>query len=171
MKKFKKNIVLIGMPGCGKTTIGRLLARKMKTKFYDVDEYIRRTEGKSIPEIFENGEDYFRDIESKAVEKIAGKYSCVVSTGGGVIKTSKNMDALKRNGIIIFVNRGIGDIIENLQTKNRPLLKDGKEKIYELYDERIDLYKKYSDFEIVNDSSLEVVVNRVYDFINSIQHI
>ena len=171
MKKLKKNIVLIGMPGCGKTTIGRLLARKMNTKFYDVDEYIRRTEGKSIPEIFINGEEHFRGIESKAVEKIAKKYSCVISTGGGVIKISKNIDALKRNGIIIFINRNIEDIIGNLQTKNRPLLKDGKEKIYELYEERIALYKKYCDYEVINDSTLELMVNRVYDLINSIQHI
>ncbi len=169
MKKLKKNIVLIGMPGSGKTTIGRLLARKMNIKFYDVDEYIRKIEHKSIPEIFKSGESYFRQIESKAIERISQKYSCIISTGGGAVKIPKNMDLLKKNGIIIFINRDVEDIIINLQTKSRPLLKDGKEKIYDLYKERIDLYKKYCDYEIMNDSMLDIVVNRVFELYNSIQ--
>ena len=170
MKLLRRNIVLIGMPGSGKTTIGRLLAKKMKARFYDVDKCIRMKEGKSIPEIFKHGEDYFRLIESRVIQGLSKKQSSVISTGGGSIKLSKNIDALKKNGIIIFINRDINEIIDNVKLSNRPLLGNDKDKIYKLYNERIHLYKKFCDYEIINDSSLEVSVNKVYELVNSIKH-
>lgn len=166
MRKLKKNIVLIGMPSCGKTTIGRKLAQKLGLRFYDSDKYIENTTGKSITEIFQNGEDYFRQLETEAIKKLAQEIPCVISTGGGVVKKFENIEALRNTGIIIFINRPIEKIIENINIKKRPLLKDRKENLYRLYDERIDLYKRYCNYEIINDSSIFSAVNKIVSIIN-----
>lgn len=158
---MKNNLVLIGMPGCGKTTIGKFLSRKIKMEFIDVDEYIERTQGKSISDIFKNGEETFRDIESEIVDELSNNDEKVISTGGGVIKRKKNMAALSKNGVIIFVNRPLTKIMGDVDTETRPLLKDGKEKLKKLYEERFDLYKRYSDFEVLNDASLEKVIDDI----------
>ncbi len=103
MRLKNKNIVLIGMPGCGKTTIGRSISSKLNKKFIDVDEYIECKYNKSIPQIFkENGEEYFRNIELKSVEEISNKEDSIISTGGGVIKNEQNIINLKQNGIVSF---------------------------------------------------------------------
>lgn len=160
MKELNKNIVLIGMPGCGKTTVGRELAKKLNIPFCDLDEYIVDTEGKSIPEIFENGEKYFREIETRAVEKVCGTHPKVISTGGGVVKKAINIELLKKDGIIIFINRPLEDIAEDVDVKSRPLLRDGKDKLYELYEERYSLYEKYCDYQVEN-KNLEECIKRI----------
>lgn len=161
MKKINKNIVLIGMPGCGKTSIGNILAEKLGMEFIDIDKYIEEKEERSITEIFNYGEDYFRKIESKAVKELSGKLSTVISTGGGVVKSYSNIEMLNKNGIIIFINRPIEDIISDVDISSRPLLKEGKEKIYNLFKQRYSLYKKYCNCEIINDIELNEVVNRI----------
>lgn len=169
MKRMNQNIVLIGMPGCGKTTIGKLTAQRLNTKFCDVDHYIEDKDGRSIPEIFkDDGEAHFRKLESMAVEEVSKYVGSVISTGGGVIKFHKNMELLKKSGIIIFINRSVESIIADIETDGRPLLKDGKERIYKLYKERIDLYKKYCDYEIINDDSIEAVVEKVIGIVRNI---
>ncbi len=161
MRKINKNIVLIGMPGCGKTTIGNLLVQRLNMEFIDIDKYIEEKEKRSITDIFNYGEDYFRKIESKAVEEVSNKFSMVISTGGGVVKLYSNIERLNKNGIIIFINRSIEDIISDVDISSRPLLKDGKDKIYKLFKQRYYLYKKYCDYEIMNDTELNEVVDRI----------
>ncbi|TCO73817.1 shikimate kinase [Marinisporobacter balticus] len=160
-----KNIVLIGMPGCGKTTIGKLLAERLNMKFCDIDEYIEEKTEKRICEIFQDGEEAFRKIERKAVKEVSENLSMVISTGGGVVKSERNIEILKKKGMIIFINRSVEKIISDIDTKERPLLKDGKEKIYKLYQERYVLYKKYGDYEIINDTTLEGVVDRIMNIL------
>jgi len=152
MKNLNKNIVLIGMPGCGKTTVGKELSKRLEIPFCDIDEYIVTNEGKGIPEIFEKGEEYFREIETRAVAKVSDTYPQIISTGGGVVKKPVNVEMLKKNGVIFFINRPLEDIANDVDIKSRPLLKDGTEKLYELYEERYSLYKKYCDYEIENKS-------------------
>ncbi|MCT4564415.1 MAG: shikimate kinase [Maledivibacter sp.] len=169
MKKVNENIILIGMPGSGKTSIGRLVADELSMEFCDIDEYIEKKEGRSIPDIFQNdGEEYFRKLESESVEEVSRYTDSVISTGGGVIKFHKNMEFLNESGIIIFVNRALDNIISDIQTHGRPLLKDGKERLYKLYNERIDLYKKYCNYEIINDGSIEDVVERIIEIVKNI---
>lgn len=158
---MKNNIVLIGMPGCGKTTIGKTLAETIKMEFIDVDEYIERTEEKSIADIFRSGEEAFRDVESRIVNGLSNKDKIVISTGGGVIKRKENMAVLSKKGVIIFINRPLGKIMEDVDTETRPLLKDGKEKLKKLYEERFELYKEYSDFEVLNDESIKEVIEDI----------
>lgn len=163
---MSRNIVLIGMPGSGKTTIGSLLSKKLNKKFIDMDELIEKTEEKSISDIFVIGEEHFRNIESNIARNLSNeKSSIVISTGGGIIKRKENIDFLKINSIIIFINRPLEKIIQDININNRPLLKRNTEDIYKLYNERILLYEKYSDLEILNDDTIECAVNKI---INSI---
>jgi shikimate kinase len=169
MKAVKRNIVLIGMPGSGKTAIGRLVAEGLGLQFYDVDEYIEDTERKSIKEIFTRGEDHFRDIESAAIKEISGKSPAVIATGGGAVKRNENMEALKGNSIIIFLNRPLENIIKDVDMASRPLLAGGVSRIYELYEERYHLYKKYSDYEILNDAGFEDAVDKIMSLLGAIK--
>ncbi|WMJ79799.1 shikimate kinase [Clostridium sp. MB40-C1] len=158
---LNKNIVLIGMPGCGKSTIGKELAEELKVKFCDIDEYIVETTGLSIGEIFTEGEDIFRSIEKESIKKISKVIPQVIATGGGVIKDSENIKELKGNGIIFFINRSIEKISTDVDILSRPLLKSGKEKLYDLYKERYLLYKRYCDYEIINDGHINGVKDKI----------
>lgn len=160
-----KNIVLIGMPGCGKSTLGFFLSKKLGLDFIDLDVYIETKENKKIPEIFQKGEDYFRDLESKSVEEVSKYNSTIISTGGGVIKREENIKNLKHNGKLIFIDRPLEKILEDIDTENRPLLKYKKDNLYNLYKERYDLYKKYADYRILNESSLEEALNEILNLL------
>lgn len=164
-----KNIVLIGMPGCGKSTIGRLANSDTGLRFIDLDDYIVESNHMSIEEMFNQGEEFFRDKETEAVKEVSRDSGIIISTGGGVIKREENMQRLKNNGIIIFVDRSPEKIIETLDDSVRPLLKDGVKRIFDLYKERYELYKKYSDIVIFNNEELEKSVNEVESIIGLIK--
>lgn len=162
-----KNIVFIGLPGCGKTSMGKAVAERLSIPFYDVDEYIEKKEGRLIKEIFLQGEDYFRKLESEAIEEISNKCPSVIATGGGAVKVSYNMEVLKRKSIIIFINRPIENIIRDIKISTRPLLAEGPEKLFELYEERYFLYKKYSDVEVLNDLDFKETVDKIVNHLKS----
>jgi shikimate kinase len=168
MAKIDKNIVFIGMPGCGKSMIGKLVAEKLAIPFCDVDEYIEETEKKRIKDIFSKGEASFRIIESKAIEEVSKTCPQVISTGGGAVKIPENMEVLRKNSIVIFLNRPVENIVSDIDISSRPLLVAGAEKIYELYGERYPLYKKHCHYEIINDKSLSQVVDDIIKLITSI---
>lgn len=157
----KRGVLLIGMPGAGKTTIGRELSKALEMNFLDMDEFIERSTEKEIKELFLEGEEVFRDLESKCCNLLSDLKNVVISSGGGVVKREENMEKFKEF-ITVFINRPLDIIMEDIDTDKRPLLSDGKEKLTKLYRERIDLYKKYSDIEIINDgtpkeAALEIV--------------
>lgn len=158
---MSKNIVLIGMPGCGKSTIGYILSKQLNMGFIDMDKYIELNEKKSIKEMFMIGEDYFRDIETKYSAIISKFNSYIIATGGGIVKRHENIKYLKENSIIVFINRPIENIINDIDADIRPLLSNGKEKLYQLFNERIDLYKKYSDIEIYNNDEITEIINMI----------
>lgn len=162
-RKMKfKNIVLIGAAGCGKTTIGQLLAKKLQLAFFDVDECIEKKEGKSIKDIFVDGEECFRRIESEVLcEIINNMHNKVISTGGGVVKLKKNMEMFDENSVIIFINRPVEQIAADIDISTRPLLSDDRTKVYELYNERYPLYKRYCNYEILNNKCIEDVLNQI----------
>ena len=155
-----KNIVLIGMPACGKSTIGYWLSKKIGYPLLDTDKYLEEKENRIISDIFSNeGEEYFRNLETKYLKELSEKEGLIISTGGGAVKKKENIDILKKNGIVIFLNREINDISKE-NHKHRPLLQDINN-IQKLYDERIDLYKKYSDIIIKNNDDTSIIVDRI----------
>lgn len=165
---MKDKVVIIGMPGSGKTTIGKILGRELDLKFYDMDEYIQERTSKSILELFENGEDYFRNIETDMCRELSKEKNVLISTGGGVVKKKENIDVLKKDALIIFLDRPVEKILEDVDVSKRPLLKDGKERIINLYNERYELYKKYSDEIVVNDADMIEVIERLKNVIAQI---
>lgn len=156
-----KSIVLIGMPGCGKSTIGEIIAQKMEMTFIDSDSYIRESTKCTIAELFVNGEEGFRDIEAKATLELSKKNPAVIATGGGVIKRYENILNLKKNGIIIYINRPIENIVADIDVEARPLLAKDSSQLYKLLEERGHLYKKYCDHEVMNISSIDDIVNNI----------
>jgi len=164
-----KNIVLIGMPGCGKSEIGKILAGKIEMDFIDIDTYIEANTKLAITEIFKNGEDGFRDIESIAVRELSKKDCVVISTGGGVIKRYENIINLKKNGLIIYINRPIENIVADIDVEGRPLLAKNPDKVSKLFEERGSLYKKYCDHEVMNISEIDDVVNNIIRIYTGLQ--
>jgi len=162
---MSKNIVLIGMPGCGKSTIGFILSKKLNMSYIDMDEYIEQNCNKSIKEMFSISEECFRDAESKCSIILSKLSSHVIATGGGIVKRKENIDCFKKNSIIIFINRQVNNIIQDIDTDIRPLLSEGKEKLYQLYNERLDLYKSYCDIEIENDGTISESVDKIIDML------
>lgn len=145
-----QNIVLIGMPGSGKSTVGKLLSQKLGREFIDTDAEIEKKDGRSIPQIFsESGEQFFRELESKVLYEVGKKNGIIIATGGGVVKNKYNYFPLKCNGKIVCINRSL----EKLCTDGRPLSKDLKT-VEKLYNERKDLYRAFSDFTVNNDGDV-----------------
>jgi len=167
MKDMEKSITLIGLPGCGKTTVGNLLSDKLKYEFVDMDFYIENKQQKSIIELFRNGEDYFRNIETETCKVLGEKSKTIISSGGGVIKKSINIEYLKKNSIVVFIDRPVENILGDIQVEKRPLLANGKEVLYKLYDERYDLYKKFCDYRVENTGSLDEIVDKIAKLRNS----
>ncbi len=163
-----KNIILIGMPGCGKTTIGKLLAERLGLTFFDSDNVFSERVHPSISEFFKtHGEDEFRREETKILRYLSQKSNCIIATGGGVVERTENKEILKSGGTVVFINRSPEDIVSDVDTASRPLLADGKEKIFALYEKRIPKYLDFCDVEIKNQGRLPDLVNKIIDEVNS----
>ena len=150
----KENIVLIGMPGSGKSTVGKILADRLDREFIDTDDIIIKKAGMSIPEIFKKyGEPYFRELECEAVKEASAITAAVIATGGGAPMREENVRALKQNGRIYFLDRPVEALIP---TDDRPLATT-VEDLKRRYEERYGIYCATSDFTIkVNDGAQAV---------------
>lgn len=145
---MRKNIVLIGMPGCGKSAVGRELASLLHMVLMDTDQMVEQADGRTIPDIFvQDGEAAFRDKETAAARQAAQMQGVIVATGGGMVLREENMTALAETGVIFFRDRALTDILGEDLT-DRPLLSGDKQRIYDLYDQRIHLYRKYAHHTI-----------------------
>ena len=141
----KQNIVLCGMPGSGKSTVGKALACDMGRDFYDTDELIVEKIGMPIPEYFAKyGEKEFRVVESSVIDELSSVQKCVIATGGGAILNETNIDHLKENGRVYFIDRDINSI---QATSDRPL-SSNREDLEKRYNERYHLYVQRSDVQI-----------------------
>lgn len=152
---LKNNIYLVGMPGAGKTTVGRHLARRLARSFLDADHEIEARTGVRIPLIFDiEGEKGFRDRESKVIAELAEESNLVVATGGGVVVRPENRTSLRQGGTVVYLHVLPNLLFERTRLDpNRPLLQvdDPKKKLEELFAERDPLYREVADV-IVNST-------------------
>ena len=158
IKKEKTNIVLYGMPSCGKTSVGKRLFGKLGREFIDTDEIITEENKLSPSEIIERyGEEKFREIESEVIKKVARKCGVVISVGGGAVLRKENVEALKQNGILIYIQRNIHLLVDT----DRPLSKE--KGIERLYTERKDIYDGIKDYAVNNNSIIDDCVKEIVD--------
>lgn len=159
IRKEKANIVLIGMAGVGKTTVAKRLSKALSKEFVDTDQLIEQRENKTIPQIFlENGEEYFRNIESQVLREVGKQNGKIIATGGGIVEREENHFYLKQNGIIFNLIRDL----EKLDRTNRPLSTD-VDAVKKLFEKRKDKYIEFSDYNIDNDGDIQTTVDKIME--------
>jgi shikimate dehydrogenase len=160
----KQNIVFIGMPSSGKTTIGKIISKRLNKEFFDSDDEIEKKINTNIFDyIRSNGEESFRKVEADVIKDLSKKNGCVISTGGGVILNENNINNLKQNGIIIFIDRNLELLTP---TNDRPLTST-MDALKKKYDERIDLYEKYKDIKVKNNKTIDEVIESILEVYNN----
>ena len=151
-KRQSGNIFLIGMMGAGKTTVGKLLAQQLGKNFIDSDEEIQQRTGVTIPHIFDvEGEAGFRQREVNIIQELVKLDNIVLATGGGAVLNGQNRDALRCNGIVVYLKSAVHDLwLRTRHDRNRPLLQaaDPRAKLKELYEQRDPLYTQVADLII-----------------------
>ncbi len=151
------NIILCGFMGCGKSTVGKSIARKTGRRFVDMDKYIEEKENMSITEIFaEHGEDGFRDIEHEACKELSERQSLIIAAGGGALTFERNAEVFRGKDTIVLLDVPLETIRYRLRNdKKRPLLQrpDKDEVMKELYDKRMPKYLAAADFVVKGEST------------------
>ena len=157
-----QNIVLVGMPGCGKSAVGRLLARRLGKQFVDTDQMVEDMAKKPIPAIFaQEGEAAFRALESRAVREAGSRTGCVISTGGGVVTRPGNRPPLRQNGVIVHLTRDLA----LLPTKGRPLSQQAG--LSALWQQRAPLYAAFAGITVQNSGTLEEAAEKIEKELNT----
>ena len=160
-----ENITLVGMAGCGKTTVGHCLAQLMGKKIADTDEIVTELSGKTPAQLItEKGEREFRKIEAEAVKKAANSSGTVLATGGGAVTVPENYLPLHRSSIIVFINRSA----EKLTDSNRPLSQQNG--IKSLYESRLHLYREFADIEIDGNGTVEQTAQIILKELNKYEN-
>lgn len=156
LKTQMENIILIGMPGSGKSTVGQILAQKLSRRFVDADVAIVEKAGMSIPDLFmQQGEDGFRALETQVLAELGKQSGLIIATGGGCVTREANYNSLHQNGTIFCLNRDLS----RLPTDGRPLSQSGK--LEEMYRIRKPLYDRFADYHIDNNGGVETTVSQI----------
>lgn len=156
LKQQMENIVLIGMPGCGKSTVGKLLAESLNKQFIDADDEIVAAAGKPIPRIFaEDGESVFRNWESQILEKLGKQSGLIIATGGGCVTQNRNYPLLHQNGTVFWIGRNI----EQLPTDGRPLSQATR--LQDMFRVREPMYRAFADHYVDNNGCVEKTVSKI----------
>lgn len=159
-----KNIILTGMMGSGKSTCAHLLSQRLGRPMEDTDDFICRLEGRSVAEIFAaEGEPHFRQKELEAARTLGMCSGCIVATGGGMVLQREAMDALKQNGVVIFLDRPAEQIFDGESLEGRPLAQGGKADFLARFRVRESLYRGTADLTITDFSSPEATVASILD--------
>ena len=146
-----KNLILIGMMGCGKTTVGGLLASRLDRELVDTDALIEARAGKRIPEIFsENGEAYFRDLELAVAQELGQTQSKIIACGGGLPLREGAIAPLKESGVVFWLDRDPGETYDGLDRSDRPLAQAGRADFIARYEQRAPVYRRWADHIIGN---------------------
>lgn len=156
LRRQMENIILIGMPGCGKSTIGKLLAQRAGKKFVDADDALEARLGRKITDIIpRDGETAFRQMESDTLAELGKQSGLVIATGGGCVTQQRNYPLLHQNGTILWLTRQL----HKLPTEGRPLSQPGK--LQEMFAQRQSLYRQFADAEISNDGPVEEALTAI----------
>ncbi len=162
-----KNLVLIGLSGCGKTTFGKRLSRRLHLPLIDTDVMIEKKTGRTIPDIFaEEGESGFRDIESACAREAASCDGAVISTGGGMVLREENMKALSQNGLVIFIDRHPSHILRSTSLDDRPLVQNDRDRLFRLHAARLALYRRHADVIIPNHGGPRTLKRRILQILH-----
>lgn len=153
-----RNIALIGMPGCGKSSVGRALAERLGREFFDADELVEREAGMSIPEIFgSEGEEGFRRRETDVLRELGRRSGCVISCGGGCVTRPENLPLLRQNSAAVWIKRDLSA----LPDEGRPLSQ--RHGARELYEKRRALYERFADFAVENNAGIDACAEKIME--------
>lgn len=164
-----RHIYLVGMPGSGKSALGRRVAAKLQTPYLDTDAYLTETTGMDTAQLYQTfGEQAFRDGETRLLEALVAAVPGVISTGGGVCLREYNRQLMKNHGVIVLIDRPVDDIMLDIRAEKRPLLaQKGRDEIQRIYDERMPIYRAAADIVMDNGNgfhsglaALEEIVRR-----------
>jgi shikimate kinase len=173
-----KSIVLIGMMGAGKSSVGRCLQRRTGLARFDIDEMVAAQFRVSVAQIFaEHGEERFRDAETEALRKVTPDRAAIIVTGGGIVLRGENIEILKRLGTIVWLTAGESILFERASRRNeRPLLQteEPRRKFTELFRKREPLYAAAADFEVdtsvlTHDQIADAILNRIGEIVSARQ--
>lgn len=157
-----KNIVLIGMMGCGKSTCAKLLGTKLNRNVVDTDELIEQRTGKTIQDLFASeGEAYFRDVETQIAQELAKEENLIIATGGGLPLREVNQKALRENGIVFWLKRDPKEIFLTGSMDRRPLAQQGLDSFVERFHQREPYYMQAADHVIEDFSSLDATAEEI----------
>lgn len=158
LRELMENIVLIGMPGCGKSVVSQSLSRLCGRAVYDSDTFAEEKAGMSIPEIFEKyGEDKFRELETEAIAELSKMSGCIIATGGGAVKRKENYPLLHQNSRIVWLKRDL----ELLPSEGRPVSQ--KNDLKKLFEKRKELYASFADYSVDNNGSPEAAARMILE--------
>lgn len=158
LKRQMENIILIGMPGSGKSTVGAILSNALNREFVDTDLLIVEHTGMPIPAFMEKyGVDKFRQVETEVIRETCKRSGLVIATGGGCVTREENYRALRQNGTVVWIKRNIAD----LPTDGRPLSQNGN--LQDMYEARMPLYSRFADLQISNDSTPEETADGILE--------
>ena len=161
-----KNIILIGMMGSGKTTVGKLLASRLNKPLVDTDALIERQEGMTVPEIFETqGEAHFRSVETGVAQALSLRTDLIIACGGGLPLQKEAMAALKESGTVFWLDRDPGDIFDHEDLSGRPLAQEGREKFIALGEARREVYESWADVTVTDFTSPISTAARVLEVV------
>lgn len=162
--RHMKNVVLIGMMGCGKSTCGQLLADKLGRTFVDTDAYIEARQGRSIPDIFsQDGEGFFRDLERQTATELAAREGLVVACGGGLPTVDAAIRPLSKSGLVIFLERPPEDILAHVSMAGRPLGQEGEAAFLARYAQREPIYRRWADLTVVSQATPQETVDFILE--------
>jgi len=149
---LERHIFIIGMPGCGKSSLGRKVANNMGIPYVDTDQRIEQAAGCTVSQIFERyGEQAFRNAETNVLIQLTREPGSIVSTGGGMVMREVNREIMRNHGVIVLIDRPLEEIMGDIKLNRRPMLaKKGLPEVERLYHERIDVYRSVADAVLDN---------------------
>ena len=167
---MKKNIVLIGMMGCGKSTVGRLVARRLGLEPADTDALIEQRQGRPIPTIFaQEGEAYFRALELELCRELSGRQGLVIACGGGLPTQEGAIAALKKNGLVFWLDRDPGETYDALDVSGRPLAQRGRADFLRRYRDRAPVYRRWADYTVPCGDGPQAVSDLIFNIFSEVR--